>query len=99
MSNLPVPTLCIPPHIQYLILLGRCRSRLDRLLHFQMLPNRTSYRILKTYDPDEVMAFRDRAEHVHLVIQEFLDDPIYYREQVGRIKLYFRYHQIIQQTS
>lgn len=44
----------------------------------------------KFHYPDDVMAWKDRQEDCHLLVLECLDDPIFFREEVGRVKLFFR---------
>lgn len=46
-----------------------------------------SYHIF--FYPEDVMFWKDRSDYAHLVVLEALSDPVFFREEVGRVKLFF----------
>lgn len=92
----PAPSLLVPADILYLLLLSRSRVRVDEFI-YNNKEHIKEHKILakKLYYPDDAMAWKDRAEHAHLVVLEERTDPPFFREEVGRVKLFFPSHLII----
>ena len=91
----PLPPAPISPFfpvsIPYLLVLCRSAARMNQFLADQeelVKVGNTQGR--KFHYPGDVMAWKDRQQGCHLLILERLDDPIFFREEVGRVKLFFR---------
>ena len=87
---LPAPCILIPSNILYLLVLSRSRTRTTEFLRTNKDHIRTKkiqYREL--FYPADAMSWKDRAQDTHLVILEESSDPVFFREEVGRIKLFF----------
>lgn len=81
-----------PPGIIYLLLLGRSHALLDKLLQLHREEvQRKKLIVRRYYYPDDVLTWKDRREHLHLIILESPTDPLFFREEVGRIKSFFRH--------
>ena len=87
---LPAPCILIPSNILYLLVLSRSRTRTTEFLRTNKDHIR-QHKILykELFYPADAMSWKDRAELTHLVVLEEISDPIYFREEVGRIKLFF----------
>lgn len=89
---LPAPTSpFFPASIPYLLVLCRSATRMTEFLATQEeLIKAGGTQVRKFHYPDDVMAWKDRQQDCHLIILERPDDPIFFREEVGRVKLFFR---------
>jgi hypothetical protein len=56
-------------------------------------------KIQKMFYPENLMDWRDRSNICHVVVLEHPSDPVYFREQVGRVKIYFHFLDIVRVTS
>ena len=48
--------------------------------------------------PEDAMFWIDRSEYAHLIVLETLSDPVYFREEVGRVALFFSSKLILKVT-
>ena len=86
----PAPCILIPSNILYLLVLSRSRTRTTEFLRTNkdhIKQHKIQYREL--FYPADAMSWKDRAQDTHLVILEESSDPVFFREEVGRIKLFF----------
>lgn len=88
-------TLILPPEVTHLIILSRRLSAIDyfKQVHSKVIQDK-GIKVLGIVDPDSALNYRDRSEFTHLVVLEHLEDSLYFREGVGRVKVYFPFCQI-----
>lgn len=86
----PPPSIIIPAHTHYLLVLARSRSMADAFVakhKNSLIELQATYHIF--FYPEDVMIWRDRSMYAHLVVLETPSDPTYFREEVGRVALFF----------
>lgn len=88
-------TLLLPPEVTHLLILSRRISAIDyfKQVHSKVIQDR-GVKVLGIVAPDSALHYRDRSEFTHLVVLEHLEDSIFFREGVGRVKIYFPFCQI-----
>lgn len=82
--------LNFPPAVVYLLVLCRSNSLLDSVLHCNRHTIQQDNLIIKKFFyPDDVLAWKDRKQDSHLLVIETESDSLFFREEVGRVKLFF----------
>jgi hypothetical protein len=80
----PLPTPA--PHF---LIISRCRHTAETWWRNQDQLPKNLIKPHFFYYPDNAMAWRDRQQDCQVIVLEQLSDSPFFREEVGRIKLYF----------